>query len=236
MKSRMSVQGIDVEVSRKQMKHLRLRLDGPEGDVKLSAPHGVPRRELEAFVVAKLEWIRAHRSRLANVPLVTPASFVSGELHLLWGEDHRLVVREAGRAHVDLVDGRLEMRIGVGADVAARERALERFYRRQLGSAIPLLVDKWEPIIGVEVSEWRVRRMKTRWGTCNIGARRIWLNLELAKRRPELLEYVVVHEMVHLRERLHGERFQALMTEVLPDWRALRAELNSVVGIGRLAG
>jgi predicted metal-dependent hydrolase len=236
MKSRMSVEGIDVEVSRKQMKHLRLRLDGPEGDVKLSAPHGVPRRELEAFVVAKLEWIRAHRSRLAEVPLVTPASFVSGELHLLWGEDHRLVVREARRAHVGLVDGRLEMRIGVGADVAARERVLERFYRRQLGSAIPLLVDKWEPMIVVEVAEWRVRKMKTRWGTCNIGARRIWLNLELAKRRAEFLEYVVVHEMVHLRERLHGERFQALMTEVLPDWRVLRAELNSVVGIGRLAG
>ncbi len=236
MKSRMSVEGIDVEVSRKQMKHLRLRLDGPDGDVKLSAPHGVPRRELEAFVVAKLEWIRAHRSRLAEVPLVTPASFVSGELHLLWGEDHRLVVSEARRAHVDLVDGRLEMRIDAGADVAARVRALERFYRRQLGSAIPQLVNEWEPIIGVEVAEWRVRKMKTRWGTCNIGARRIWLNLELAKRRPELLEYVVVHEMVHLRERLHGERFQALMTEVLPDWRALRAELNSDVDLGRLAG
>ena len=145
--------------------------------MKLSAPHGVPRRELEAFVVAKLEWIRAHRSRLAEVPLVTPASFVSGELHLLWGEDHRLVVSEARRAHVDLVDGRLEMRIDAGADVAARVRALERFYRRQLGSAIPQLVNEWEPIIGVEVAEWRVRKMKTRWGTCNIGARRIWLNL-----------------------------------------------------------
>jgi predicted metal-dependent hydrolase len=231
----MSVEEINVEVSRKQMKHLRLRLDGPDGDVKLSAPHGAPRGELEAFVVTRLGWIRAHQSRLAEIPAVTLSSFVSGELYPLWGEDHRLVVSEGSRAYVDVVDGCIQMKVRAGIDVLVREKVLGGFYRRELADVIPGLVDEWEPAIGVSVSEWRVRKMKTRWGTCNIGAGRIWLNLELAKRRPELLKYIVVHEMVHLRERLHGEPFQALMTETLPEWRALRAELNSD-GISRLSG
>lgn len=120
----------------------------------------------------------------------------------------------------------MDLYVRTGSDTARRGRALLDWYRAQLSAAVPPLLAKWEPIVGVEVADWGVKRMKTKWGTCNIEARRIWLNLELAKTSVRCLEYIIVHEMVHLLERGHTERFTAYMDRFLPQWRLLRDELN----------
>ena len=121
---------------------------------------------------------------------------------------------------------KIDLIVRTGSDAAKREQVLLEWYRRKLKEAIPPLIAKWEPVVGVEVAEWGVRRMKTKWGTCNVEARRIWLNLELAKTSPHCLEYIIVHEMVHLLERNHTDRFVAYMNRFMPQWKLYRDELN----------
>jgi predicted metal-dependent hydrolase len=175
-----------------------------------------------------MAWIQRHLARLEAQPDPSAPRYVSGETHYLWGNSYRLrVVHRDTRPRVALHGGgRIEMVVPVSADAAARERVLTEWYRAQLKEAMPALVAKWEPVVGVELAEWRVKRMRTRWGSCNVTARRIWVNLELVKRPVRCLEYVIVHEMVHLLERRHGARFRALMDRFLPDWRTVREELN----------
>ncbi len=153
---------------------------------------------------------------------------VSGESHYFAGRRYRLdVVTRPGRAAMRLRNNTtIELAVPPDADREARERILERWYRAQLRQRIPPLLEKWQPVIGVQVNEVRIKKMKTLWGSCNIKARRIWLNLELMKKSPQCLEYILVHEMVHLLERHHNERFQQFMDHFLPDWRMRRDELN----------
>src|SRR5206468_9954348 len=120
----------------------------------------------------------------------------------------------------------LELQVRPGSDRDTREAVLRRWYRANLRSQVPLLITKWEPLAGVTVRKWGIKRMKTRWGTSNAQARRIWVNLELAKKPPSCLEYILVHEMVHLRERHHNDRFKKLMDRIMPKWRTWRDELN----------
>lgn len=218
-----------VAVSRKQVRRVTLRVHPPDGDVRVSAPHGVSETEIRAFVQQHLAWIRRHRERIQALPRPAAPTFQPGEVHYLDGKPLGLEVR--GGTH------RVSVGLGMGttlllsapgyANAEARARALERFYRAHLRAALPPLLARWEPRMGVRVAAWGVKRMKTRWGSCNPHARRIWLNLELAKRRPALLEYVVVHELAHLYVADHGPAFQALMTRFLPGWRTLRRELNA---------
>ena len=153
---------------------------------------------------------------------------VSGESHYFAGRRYRLdVIVRLGRPSVRLRNNTtIELAVPPDADREARERILERWYRAQLRQRIPPLLEKWQPVIGVQVNEVRIKKMKTLWGSCNIEARRIWLNLELMKKSPQCLEYILVHEMVHLLERHHNERFQQFMGRFLPDWRLRRDELN----------
>jgi len=153
---------------------------------------------------------------------------VSGESHYFQGRRYLLdVVERNGGPPVRLRGNRtLELAARPGASAGERKATLERWYRRVLRPEIAVLIEKWQPVIGVEVDHWGIKKMKTRWGTCNTEARRIWLNLELAKKPPQCLEYIVVHELVHLLERHHNDHFRALMDEFLPPWRLHRAELN----------
>ena len=153
---------------------------------------------------------------------------VSGETHYVWGSRLRLrVIERPGRAHVEIDHDRLLLYVPEGADRAARMRLLDRWYRSQLRQAIPPLISHWEPIVGCTLTHWGIRRMKTKWGSCIPGSLCIWLNLELAKKHPQCLEYVVVHEMAHFREDNHGERFTKLMDSLMPDWRSRRDTLNA---------
>jgi predicted metal-dependent hydrolase len=206
------------------MKSLRLRVS-PSGEVRVSAPFSVSNREVFTFVEDRLGWIARQREELTAHQPEPALEFVEGELHWVWGEQVALEL-EVGIPTVSQKVDRLLVISRIGSTAESRERQLSAWYRKQLSQHIPPLIAAWETTVGVSLSEWRVREMRTRWGSCNIGARRIWLSLSLAKYRPELLEYVVVHELVHLKERLHGERFQELMSESLPSWKELKAELN----------
>lgn len=221
------VAGIRVRLTRKRIKTIRLTVNPPHGEVRVSAPDAVPIETIRTFVEQRVGWISKHQERIrATTPV--PFNYATGELIPFNGRLYPLeVVHRAGRPAMTLIDGpRIVMTVPHSADRSARERTLHAWYRAHLDAVVPPLIAAWEPRLGVSVAEWRIRRMKTRWGTCSIKARRIWINLDLATKSPECLEYLVVHEMVHLLEPSHNARFKALMDRHLPNWRELRRLLN----------
>ena len=225
----LDVKGLPVELVRKRIKNLNLSVRGVEGRVRVSAPLRASEREVRRFVESRLDWIRQHQARLAAQPDVQTLGYENGELHEFLGQSYCLQVEEQTqrRSHVQLKgDDVLHMQVPLRAEAAYRQALLETWYREQLSLLIPPLIAKYEPLMAVSVAEWRIRKMKTRWGTCNIKARRIWINLELAKLPHECLEHIVVHEMVHLLERGHNARFYAFMDQFLPDWRTARDQLR----------
>ena len=226
--SRLRVGGISVEVVRKRIKHLHLGVYPPEGRVRVAAPERLDDDAVRAAVISRLAWIRRKRAEFQRQPRQSRREFVSGESHYFNGRRYRLdVVVSTGLTGIHLRNNSwLEMRVRPATGRDAREAMLYRWYRARLRERIPEIIAKWEPRIGVRVADWRVRRMKTRWGTCNTAARRIWLNSELAKKPLPCLEYVVVHEMVHLVEPSHNERFREIMDRTMPGWSLRADELN----------
>ena len=222
------VGGLAVEVVRKEIKNLNLRVYPPHGRVRITVPSRLDDEAVHLAVIRRLGWIRRHQERFRQQERQSARKMVTGESHYVQGRPYRLdVVEHDGPPTVRLIDNHtLELRVRSGTDRAKWAALLDGWYRDRLRQQIPDLISKWEPIVGVEVAEWRIKRMKTRWGTCNITARRIWLNLELAKKPASCLEYVVVHEMVHLIERHHNDRFKECMDRFLPQWRLHRDELN----------
>jgi len=225
--------GIAIEVVRKRIKHLRLTVSPPDGRVRISVPHHVDDEAVRATVGMRLGWIRRHQVRLAGVEAPAPLRIVTGERHRVDGEPYELRVIEHWSAPSVEIHGQiLELRVRPGSDRVRRMAVLESWHRERLRGHVTELVAAWEPRIGVSVGEVGIRKMTTRWGSCNVRAGRIWLNLELARRSPGCLEYVVVHEMVHLLERRHDARFYGFMDRFMPDWRRWRDELNEAGGIG----
>jgi len=223
------VSGIPVEIDRKDIKNLHLGVYPPHGRVRVAAPLKVSDDAVRLAVVGKLGWIRRQQAKFQSQPRQSTREMLSGESHYFLGARYRLrVVEGNGPGRVEL-RGKTVLSLFTRADAGAeqRTRTLQRWYRGQMLPLIPPLVEKWEEKLGVRVAEWRIKRMKTKWGSCTIQARRIWLNLELAKKPLRCLEYIVVHEMVHLLERRHGERFVGLMDKHLPHWRQYRDELNA---------
>jgi predicted metal-dependent hydrolase len=225
--ARLTVGGIDVDVVYKEIKHLHIAVYPPVGRVRVAAPRRLDDEHVRLAVIHRLPWIERQRQQLQDVVRQSPREMVNGESHYVWGVRHRLtVVERPGRAHVELDHGRLLLYVPESADPVRRLKLLQDWRRAQLRVGIPPLIERWEPAIGRSVSRWGIRCMKTRWGSCNRETGHLLFNLELSKKHPRCLEYVVVHEMTHLLERHHGERFRQLMDGFLPDWRARRAELN----------
>lgn len=224
-----TVSGIRVEIDRKDIKNLHLGVYPPNGRVRVAAPLKVSDDAVRLAVVGRLAWIRRQQARFQAQPRQSEREMVSGESHYFLGARYRLRVIEGdGPSRVEL-RGKTVLTLHSRRDATAAQRAdvLHRWYRGRLRPLVAPLVEKWQDALGVTVAEWRIKRMKTKWGSCTIPARRIWLNLELAKKPPRCLEYIVVHELVHLLERHHGERFVRLMDEHLPLWRQYRDELNA---------
>ena len=199
--------------------------------MRVAAPLAVDDEAVRLAVVNKLAWIKRQRVRFQAQPRQSVRRMVSGESHYFLGQRYRLrVVEEGGAARLTL-RGKATMLLNVPADstLEKRQEILQDFYRTELKKLVPELLDKWQPVLGVKVNDWGIRRMKTKWGSCNIEARRIWLNLELAKKPVQCLEYIIVHELTHLLERHHNERFVQLLDQHLPQWRMLREELNGSV-------
>ncbi len=226
---RLDVCGIPVEVVRKNIKHLYVGVYPPGGRVRVSAPLRIDKDAIRLAVISRLGWIRKRQAQFEHQERQSEREYVSGESHYFEGRRYRLDVIEQNSppAVLRLNNNTIILSVRPGSDHVKREKVLDIWYRSQLRDRLPLLVDKWEKKIGVKVKEIRIRKMKTRWGTCNRRARRIWLNLELMKKPATCLEYVVVHELVHLIERKHNNRFRNLMDKHLPQWRKHKDELNS---------
>lgn len=227
-----TVSGLTVEVVRKPIKNLHLGVYPPQGRVRVAAPLAVDDEAVRLAVVGKLGWIKRQRAKFQAQPRQSQRRMVSGESHYFLGQRYRLRVHESGGTALHIaLRGKACMDLFVRPEttVERREQVLQDFYRAELKRLVPVLLEKWQPKLGVEVRDWGVKRMKTKWGTCNIEARRIWLNLELAKKPVQCLEYILVHELTHLLERHHNEHFTGLLDRHLPQWRTLREELNGSV-------
>lgn len=224
------VEGIPVTVEKKKIKNMYLRVLPPDGRVSVSAPRTMKNEFIQAFVLTKISWIKKQQMKLHNQleqPQTVQRQYASGETVCLWGRNYKLeVVPSDTRRRITIVGERLIFEEPDDSTVTQSAAYFNEWYRSQLKQAIPGLISKWQTVIPVEVREWGVKNMKTRWGTCNVGAGRIWLNLQLAKKKPECLEYVVVHEMTHLLEASHNARFWGLMDRFLPDWKVRKDELN----------
>lgn len=217
-----------VEIVRKDIKNLHVGVYPPAGRVRVAAPIHLDDEAVRLAVVSRLNWIRRQQQDYEQQERQSEREMVTGESHYVQGRRYRLdVVERDSPTTVCLTNNTtLELQVRPGTSREKREAALHRWYRERLREQIPRLVAKWEPIAGVTVADWRIKKMKTRWGVCNIRAQRIWLNLALAKQPVPCLEYVLVHEMVHLLERHHNYRFHQYMDCFLPHWRLLRARLN----------
>ena len=222
------MEDVEVDVCRKRIRHLYIRVGPPDGRVRVSAPLRIDDESVREAVVRRMSWIRRQREKHQNRSPEPQHRFVSGEQHFVDGSGVTLnVTTYDGPPTVYLLgESSLEMRVRPGAGLGERRELVERWYRERLRSRIPGIIAAWEPVMGVEVEEWRIRKMKTRWGTCNCRARRIWLNLELSRRPLRCLEYVIVHEMAHLIEPSHNRRFWGILDRLMPDWPTYRAELN----------
>ena len=223
----LSVAGLDVDVVYKDIKHLHIGVYPPFGRVRVAAPSRLDDEQVRLAVVGRLAWIKRERQQLRSAERESERAMLTGESHDVWGRRLRLrVVVRPGPAHVDADGRQLVLSVPEDADAVRRRAVLDRWYRAQLRSAIPELLATWEARLELDVPDWSIRRMRTRWGTCNPDTRHIRINVELAKKPPRCLEYVLVHEMCHYLERGHGPRFTRLMDTHVPDWRRRRDELN----------
>ena len=223
----MEAEKLEIEVVRKNIKHLYIRVYPPEGKVRVVCPQQLAESTIAQFVKTKTHWIEKQRAKFLTRSLKPDLEYVTGENHYFKGDRYLLkVIYHRAAAKAVVKGNNLQLYVQYGSISEQREQALTKWYRRQLKAELPSLIAKWEQIIGVRINDWGVKKMKTRWGTCNTQARKIWLNLELIKYPTTCLEYVVVHELVHLLERKHNARFQAYMSQFMPRWRFYEAELN----------
>jgi predicted metal-dependent hydrolase len=229
MAEQISLGDISITLTRKQVKHVHLSVHPPNGRVTMVVPTGTRLAAARAYAISKLRWIKGQRLRLLSQPRETAREFVSRESHFLWGRRYLLTVREAEeRPSVVAKNRNLILTVRPGASKAKRSEVMHQWHKQLLHEVVGPLLAKWQAKLGVRASAYFVQRMKTKWGACNHRDRNIRLNTELVKKPKDLLEYVIVHELVHLIEPKHSDRFMALMDRHYPHWREARAELNAL--------
>jgi predicted metal-dependent hydrolase len=227
MRTRIKLGEISVDLIRKDIKNVHLSLHPPTGRVRIAAPERMSLDTVRVFAIAKLSWIKRQQRKLREQERETPREYVDRESHYLWGSRYLLKAIEATqRPLVELSHGRMILRVRPGTNKKKRQAIIEEWHREQLRNALPPLINKWEKLMGVKVKRFFVQRMKTKWGSCNHHAGSIRLNTDLARKPRECLEYIVVHEMVHLLEPTHSERFVELMDQLMPKWQSHRDALN----------
>jgi predicted metal-dependent hydrolase len=218
---------ITVEVTQKDIKNVHLSVYPPFGKVKIAAPNRMDLDTIRIYAITKLGWIRKQQTKIKSQKREAPREYLSKESHYYLGKRYLLKIIEQNAAPiVKLKHNTIEMYIRPDTNTAKRKEILDEWYRAKIKSMIPVIISKWQPIMLVEVKEFGVKKMKTKWGTCNIAAQRIWLNLELAKKPSSCLEYIVVHEMTHLLVRNHNSKFVALMNKFMPNWKEVKEDLN----------
>jgi predicted metal-dependent hydrolase len=223
----MRIGSLEVDVVRKNIKNLYIRVEPPDGQVRIVCPQKLDDLSIREFAGAKIDWIKQKQAKFKAQPVKSPRQYISGESCYFKGDRYLLnVIYHSSAPKVVIEQTTLNLYVRYGSIREQREQALTNWYRQQLKAELPSLIVKWERIIGVSINAWGVKKMKTRWGTCNIQAKRIWLNLELITKPQHCLEYVIVHELVHLLERLHSDRFWSYVSRFMPQWKQYQAELN----------
>ena len=218
----MVLDGIEIKVDKKRIKNIYIRIKPPAGDVVISAPQHMSDEDIYIFAESKLAWIKKHRRKYEGAG---NHLFVSGEKFYLWGSPYTLVIKE-GRGRAETAGESIIIYVPHGSTFEQRQAVLNEFYRRELSQKISELAPQWEQATGLFADEWRVRDMKTRWGSCNTVRKRIWLSLKLASYPVCCLEYVIVHELCHLLVPNHGADFKALMDKFYPEWKKVKRLLN----------
>jgi predicted metal-dependent hydrolase len=225
-----SISNITIDVVRKDIKNMHLGVYPPTGRVRIAAPLIVSEDAIRLFAISKLSWIKRNQKKFAGQERIPPREYKQRESHYFQGRRFLLNIIETEATPKVVLRNKkfIELHVKPNTPTNKRHEILTEWYRVQLKKLLPPLIEKWEQILEVKVAEWQVRQMKTKWGSCSIEERRIWISLELAKKPEQCMEYIIMHEMVHLLERHHNERFLYYMDTYLPNWKQLKTELNEL--------
>ena len=228
MPTQVKLGDLSLNVILKDIKNVHLSVHPPTGRVTVSAPLRMSLDTIRVFAISKLGWIKQQQRKFQEQERETPREYLDRESHYVWGRRYLLkVVEESAPPNISFKHNKMILQISAGTNDETKQAVVARWYRTQIKAAVPELIAKWEPLVGVKVERVFVQKMKTKWGSCNPGSRSIRLNTDLAKKPRECLEYIVVHEMVHLIERHHNDRFRKYMDQLLPQWHRYQGELNS---------
>jgi predicted metal-dependent hydrolase len=222
----LNIAGIPIEVCKKEIKNMHLYVKPPNGNVMVSAPLTMSDEAIERFVRTKASWIKKQIAKFDNQPRQSEREYVSGETLYVWGKQYYLQTEFGNKNSLVLSGDKAVLTVRKESTAEQRENFVRQWYRELLKTEIARLLPKWEKTTGLKATGWQTKYMTTRWGTCNTKTGKIWLNLQLAKKKPECLEYVILHELVHLVEKTHNERFVSLMDKYMPMWREVKATLN----------
>ena len=220
------VSGIQVNVTKKNIKNMHLYVKPPDGRVEVTAPYLMSNTVIKMFVSSKAGWIREKQAAFAGQTKNPEPQFVSGEDFYLWGSRYILNVKHGGRYSLVIEGDEAILTVRENSTAKQREAWVNEWYRARLKEQIEILLPKWSAITGLIPSSWQTKNMTTRWGTCNTRTGKIWFNLQLAKKPTECLEYIILHELAHLRVRNHGKDFKAILDRYMPDWRKVRNKLQ----------
>jgi len=227
----LEVGSIKALVVRKPIKNLHLSVLPPLGKVRVTAPLAMKDDAIRTLLATRLVWIKKQQKKFEGQERQTKREYVSGESHYLWGKPYRLEVVYENKPSSMRIKGKDKLILSVRpkSNRAKRERVMMDWYRKELRNVARVLIERWQEVVGVQLDAWGIKRMKTRWGTCNQKAGRIWLNLELAKKPENCLDFIIVHEMTHFFEKKHNDRFKVYMDKFLPRWRQYKEELNRTI-------
>jgi predicted metal-dependent hydrolase len=227
MPTQVKLGGLALDVILKDIKNVHLSVHPPTGRVTISAPLRMSLDSIRVFAISKLGWIKHQQRKLQEQERETPREYLDRESHYVWGRRYLLKVEQATVPKIELKHSKMILHVGSGTNLGAKQAIVARWYRDQIKAAVPDLIARWEPLLGVKVERVFVQKMKTKWGSCNPSKSSIRLNTDLAKKPRKCLEYIVLHEMVHLIERHHNDRFRKYMGQLLPQWHLYQSELNS---------
>lgn len=224
---KITVSGIDIQVNKKKIKNMHLYVKPPEGFVVVSAPLLVSRKSIENFVRLNIGWIKKQQQKFENQPRMTERSYISGETYYIWGKQYFLVFQNSSRNHFKIEGNSIFLGMKESSTTEQRKKYVRERFREILNGQLDRLVPKWEEITGLNCDSYKTKYMLTRWGTCNSKARRIWINLQMAEKPLECLEYVILHELIHLKVPKHGKDFVAMLDKYMNNWKDIKNLLNN---------
>jgi len=223
------ISGVTIDIYKKNIKNMHLYVKPPNGEVTVSAPLSMNDKAIERFVRTKIAWIKRQVSKFDTQPRQSEREHISGETLFVWGKQYYMQIEYGTRNSLLLSGNKAILTARKKSTSKQRENFIKEWYRKQLKGEIIRLLPKWEKITGLKCNSWQTKYMTTRWGTCNSKTKKIWLNLQLAKKTPECIEYIILHELIHLREKHHNERFVSFMDRYMPMWREVKVTLNGQI-------